>query len=166
MRFLRLFAVAAIVIAVDMTGLAAVASSATCAIVDTINASGVITVTQPAALSRLLVRQHTVTGDESTSDKAPHQAVATSRTGYRVQVYDDNNPRTARRNAEAYHARMTAEFPYMKTYVSFNSPYWCVKAGDFRTRAEAEAAMAEIRRAFPALSAYLRVIRDRINVID
>ena len=89
-----------------------------------------------------------------------------TRTGYRVQVFDDNNPRTARSNAEAAHRRLAAEFPEMRSYISFNSPYWRVKAGDFRTRAEAEAAMAEIQHAFPALAGYIRIVRDKINVND
>ncbi|MCM1066923.1 MAG: SPOR domain-containing protein [Muribaculaceae bacterium] len=138
-----------------------------CAIVDSINASGTITVMQPDALVRLLSGNGAATETsavESDTEATQHSAVA--RTGYRVQVYDDNNPRTARRNAEAYNARISTEFPHIKTYISFNSPYWRVKAGDFRTRAEAEAAMAEIRRAFPALGAYLRIIRDRINTTD
>jgi len=50
--------------------------------------------------------------------------------------------------------------------MTFNSPYWRVKVGDFRTRGEAEAAMAEIREAFPSLSSHLRIVRDKINIYD
>ncbi len=54
----------------------------------------------------------------------------------------------------------------MRSYIMFNSPYWRVKVGDFRTRAEAEAAMAELRHAFPSMAAYMRIVRDKINTYE
>lgn len=136
----------------------------TLSIVGTINASGNIRIDQPAAMAPRLARVATSAPDEADEVSRPHTQA--SHAGYRVLIYDDNNPRTARRNAEAYNARVAAQFPGLRTYISFNSPYWQVKAGDFRSRAEAEAAMAEIRHAFPGIAAYLRVIRDRINITD
>lgn len=130
-----------------------------------ISAAGNISINQPEALARLL--EYVPTGEtaEAGETELQHGSAAT-RTGYRIQVFDDNNPRTARSNAEATHRRLSAEFPDMRSYISFNSPYWRVKAGDFRTRAEAEAAMAEIQHVFPALAGYIRVVRDKINVND
>ena len=130
-----------------------------------ITAAGNITINQPEALARLLEYIPAAESAES-SDGEIHPGSVATRTGYRVQVFDDNNPRTARSNAEAAHRRLAAEFPEMRSYISFNSPYWRVKAGDFRTRAEAEAAMAEIQHAFPALAGYIRIVRDKINVND
>lgn len=132
-------------------------------IVDTIAASGNIVIDQPEALARLLVyRPVIVTETEAEASEQHNHPVV--RTGYRVQVFDDNNPRTARRNAEAANQRIASQFPHLRSYMSFNSPYWRVKVGDFRSRAEAEATMAEIRQAFPSLSPYLRVVRDKINL--
>jgi len=85
------------------------------------------------------------------------------RSGYRVQIFDDNNARTAKSEAQARRNRVGARFPEYNTYISFNSPYWRVKIGDFRTRSEAEAAMGAIRAAFPAYGSQLRIVRDRIN---
>lgn len=133
-------------------------------IVDTIVASGNIVIDQPEALARLLVYRPVIVTDseaEASENQHSHPVV---RTGYRVQVFDDNNPRTARRNAEAANQRIASQFPHLRSYMSFNSPYWRVKVGDFRSRAEAEATMAEIRQAFPSLSPYLRVVRDKINL--
>ncbi|MDE6526126.1 MAG: SPOR domain-containing protein [Muribaculaceae bacterium] len=135
----------------------------TISIVNAINASGNISVIQQAAMSARLTKEH----DSSCSDNADTTPRSQhSNVGYRVQVYDDNNPHTARQNAEAYNARVAAMFPGIRTYVTFNSPYWQVKAGDFRSRAEAEAVMAEIRYAIPTLAPYLRIIRDRVNLTD
>lgn len=136
-------------------------------IVSQINSSGNIMVEQPAQLELRLQRQHQEIPD-SDSESQIHdgnRAVA-SRSGYRIQVFDDNNPRTAAGQAKVRGQQMEASFPQYKTYVSFNSPYWRVKVGDFRTRGEAEAALVNIREAFPQLGAYLRIVRDRINIFD
>lgn len=135
-------------------------------IVDSIESAGSITIDQPAALARLLVFKNTPAGGDTSGENHAVSVPSTTRTGYRVQIFDDNNPRTARSLAESANRRVQADFPELRSYLSFNSPYWRVKVGDFRTRAEAEAAMAEIRQAMPDLKPYLRVMRDKINVID
>lgn len=148
-------------LALSTADLAAVNPSDSVTIVSAINASGSIVVSQPAEVNALLIK---VPGADDLSEESHKSNV--SKVGYRVQVFDDNNPRTARRNAEAYHAQMQKQFPEFRSYLSFNSPYWRVRVGDFHNRAEAEAVMAEIRRAVPALSAYLRIIRDKINFTE
>lgn len=135
------------------------------AIVDSITCWGNIGISQPQALAALLcapARDNAATESE-TIESTTH---ASGRTGYRVQVFDDNNPRTARSQAEARHAQVMAQFPHLRAYVTFNSPYWRVKVGDFRTRAEAEAVMAELKLAFPGMAAYMRIVRDKINTVD
>lgn len=145
-------------------------------IVARINESGHVRVTQPSELARRLMPSDVaetaetpggvLPGEETAVSSQPARTPVSSRVGYRVQVFDDNNPRTARSQANAKRQQMSDRFPEFQAYVTFNSPYWCVKVGDFRSRSEAEAAMREIRQAFPALSAYIRVVRDRINLFD
>lgn len=139
-------------------------------IVADIEAGGTITISQPARLDSLLRRPAAIvrTDDGKESSAADHAAATTrsARSGYRVQLFEDNNPRTARNAAQGYHNRVQAEFPQIRSYVSFNSPYWRVKAGDCRTRAEAEAMMAELKQAFPNLAPYMRIVRDKINSFD
>ena len=132
-------------------------------IVDSINCGGTVSISQPAAFDAIMKR--TATANGATANGLSQQHVAT-RAGYRIQVFDDNNPRTAHREALAKKDQMSAAFPAYRTYVVFNSPYWRVKVGDFRSRTEAEAAKNEIVHAFPSLAAYVRIVRDRINVFD
>lgn len=139
-------------------------SDSTVSIVNRINASGNIRVIQPASLEVLL--QKKPEAHQSEENIAADSRQNNVRSGYRIQVFDDNNPRTAAAQAKANGHRMEAMFPQYRTYVSFNSPYWRVKVGDFRTRGEAEAALESIREACPALNTYLRIVRDRINITD
>lgn len=138
-------------------------------IIDRITSFGNIRVYQPENLYRLIeptVSTDSIAPGEGTATVDESDENATTRSGYRVLVFDDNNPRTARTQAEARHRQMQSEFPNLRAYVTFNSPYWRVKVGDFRTRGEAEAAMAEMRHAFPSLAAYMRIVRDKINIFD
>ena len=145
-------------------------------IVASINAAGHVTVSQLEALTRRLsyARVQAAPGGETDEvaegnrieTVAERRQASATRAGYRIQVFDDNNPRSARSSAASYKNRVESAFPAYRAYVSFNSPYWRVKVGDFRSRAEAESAQAEIRRAFPELKAYIRIVRDRINIYD
>lgn len=80
-----------------------------------------------------------------------------------MEVFADNNVRTAKSRATAKRRNLMARLPQYRVYLTFQSPYWRVRVGDFRTRGEAEGAMAEIRRIFPSYSSDLRIVRDRIN---
>lgn len=117
---------------------------------------------QPQALNQRLVASVSVS--QSDESEASSEVVAPKvRAGYRVQVFDDNNVRSAQRDAQSCKKQIESHFPEYPVYVTFSSPYWRVKVGDFKTRGEAEAAMGEIKHAFPAMAKSLRIVRDRIN---
>lgn len=128
-------------------------------VVASVNASGNITVTQPAAVAPLVAKAV----PEPSAPDAPEAVPAQTRVGYRVQVFDDNSPAKARARANSKSAQYAEAFPEWEVYVTFKSPYWQVKVGDFRTRLEAEAAMEHIKSTFPAEAPYMRVVRDRIR---
>lgn len=86
----------------------------------------------------------------------------TKSAGYRVQVFSDNNARTAKAEARAKSQAISQRLPYA-TYVVYQSPYWRLKVGDFPTVSEAENAADEIKKLFPAYAREVRVIKDRIN---
>lgn len=139
----------------------------TLCIVDSINASGHIAVVQPGKLTERLTRRispATTLGEDATETTRPE--VIATRNGYRVQVFDDNNPGTARRQAEMRRAQFENAFPQWRAYVTFNSPYWQVRVGDFRRRGEAEAALAQIRDAVPSVAAYARIVAEKINITE
>lgn len=133
-------------------------------ILSKIRASGNVVVIQPVSLDSLLMPVESDAAAVAEGEGRQHASA--SRTGYRIQVFDDNNPRTAAAHAKQREQQVRAAFPHLKAYVSFNSPYWRVKVGDFRTRGEAEAAMEEIREVFPQYGAYLRIVPDKINISD
>lgn len=135
-------------------------------IISHIMAGGTITVNQPAALDSLIARPAVAIADGASATESRPSEASSTRSGYRVQLFEDNNPRSARSQAENYHRRVQAEFPQLRSYISFNTPYWRLKAGDFRTRAEAESVLSELKQAYPAIAPYMRVVRDKINITE
>lgn len=134
-------------------------------IVERINASGAIHVDIPASVEDMLVAEGGRTSNLSDeAELSPMVERQQRKVGYRVQVFDDNNVMTAKADAEKRCNMVRSRFPDMEVSIEFNSPYWRVKAGNFRTRSEAENAMAALKAAFPSLASQFRVIRDRINL--
>lgn len=121
-------------------------------IVESINeANGSVTVVQPMELDRITSRFDS----KGTQSKRGM--------GYRIQVFSDNNTRTAKANAEYRKRTIQAQMPELRAYLTFESPYWRVRVGDFRTQAEAAAAMRQLKEAFPAFANDFRLVRERIN---
>ncbi len=150
-----------------LTQLSAQTVNDSLSIVDHITADGVNTISQPEALRKLLQRADTAVADDE--EKAAEEGTVGGPyrvAGYRVQVFSDNNAATARNEARAKSRNISERFPEMRTYVSYTSPYWRLKVGDFRTKREADDAAEEIRQAFPSYSKEIRVVRDRINVVN
>jgi len=136
----------------------------TTTIVDHITLGTKNVVTQPDQLTR---RLFPITDVEGTEQKEEMQRPVNGRmAGFRVQVFSDNNSRTAKNEARSKQRKISSRFPQYQTYVMYTSPYWRLKVGDFRTQQEANAAADELRKAFPAYSKEIRVVRDRINVAD
>jgi hypothetical protein len=75
--------------------------------------------------------------------------------GYRLQIYSGSN----RNAAYAAQARFNREFPEMRTYISYREPNFKVKAGDFRSRLEAEKMKASLQSTFSAMF----IVSERIN---
>lgn len=75
--------------------------------------------------------------------------------GYRVQIFFGND----RKEAYNEQARFASLYPEYATYISYTQPNYRVKVGDFRTKAEAQRLMTELRPQFPTLF----IFNERIN---
>jgi hypothetical protein len=81
--------------------------------------------------------------------------------GFRINIFfqSGNNSRSS---AMAAHNAFSERFPNMKSYVSFEEPYFRVNVGNFRTRLEANAALENLRLTYPQAN----VVRDVLDVRD
>jgi hypothetical protein len=108
---------------------------------------GKVEVIKDPLIDTLIARRPTlnkssITGDETTS-------------GYRVQIFFGSS----RQGAYDAQAKFNEEYPELHTYITYNEPNFKVRAGDFRTRLEAEKLVKEIAPMFTSLF----IIPDKIN---
>jgi hypothetical protein len=116
------------------------------------NTGGAIRIEQPAELSRRVAR----VGDdvEQNMVKVPI---------YRIQLFSSNNT-TAKAQAESLAKEFAASFPDIPSMVSYVSPFWRLRVGEFRTYEEANAMLPIIQNKFSDMQRGMLIIRERISV--
>ncbi len=80
--------------------------------------------------------------------------------GYRVQVYMENSQKQSKAGAFEREKRIKEKFPELTTYVSFTSPFWKLKVGDFRTHTDALVLAKSLKSEFPDMSGEIIIVRD------
>lgn len=88
--------------------------------------------------------------------------------GFRVQVFADGRDQNTLESRVKMRANaISAKFPKYRgqVYTFSHSPNWYCRIGNFQTQKEAAAAMAELKRAFPAFAGEMRVVNSEIVVI-
>ena len=110
---------------------------------------GTITLVQDTRIEKLLERQITLNKRKGGID------------GYRIQVFF-NSGRDAREEAIRVKAGFLSEFQDIPVYIVYQSPFYKVRVGDFRTKYEALGAFRHIKHKYP--SAY--IVQDVIPFPD
>lgn len=82
--------------------------------------------------------------------------------GFRIQVYFGDNSRKGKTEARAAGLRFRNSFPDLPVYVSFASPHWLCRAGDFRSMEEASEVLRQIREMGIFREAV--IVKSKINV--
>ena len=88
--------------------------------------------------------------------------------GYRIQVFSDGrNQNTLEARAKARGNAILAKFPKYKgqIYTFSHSPNWYTRVGNFKTSAEANASLSELKKAFPGFASEMRVVKSQIIII-
>ena len=109
---------------------------------------GVVKVYQSPELTSLLRRDTTAIEEQMVS-------------GYRIQVYSDNMQRRAKEMAQERAQMIQASDSTLATYVTFNSPFWRVRVGNYSSYEEAAIKLRELKKQFPAISD-MRIVKDII----
>ena len=65
--------------------------------------------------------------------------------GYRVQVFFGGNQRTDQSKAQQIGTKIQSRYPELRAYVTFESPHWRCRVGDFKTREEASPYVHRLR---------------------
>lgn len=114
-----------------------------------------VIVYQDSAITQLMIDK--ITGTER------HE---TTIAGYRVQIFSSNDIATAKNTAFGLEKRVNEKRLSDKTYVQYNSPFWKVRIGDYKTIEEAQLMRVELIKLFPDLQGDIYVVRDQITVLE
>ncbi|MBS1530702.1 MAG: SPOR domain-containing protein [Bacteroidetes bacterium] len=76
--------------------------------------------------------------------------------GFRVQLYSGS----VRKDAYNIQARFQQDFPDIRSYVTYTEPNFRVRAGDFRTRMEAEKFQDQLKKSYEGIF----IVTDKINL--
>lgn len=118
---------------------------------------GKVKVVQPAQLAKRVSRAEGVIKYDGNKGYAQSS-------GFRIQVFSDNDYRTAKNNALYKEGLIQQAFPKLETYVTFTSPFWRLRVGDFRSYEEAGNALIQLKKEFPQMAREMRVVRDKIHI--
>lgn len=122
-----------------------------------------VIIEQPEGLNQLLISKKS---KDKVEEVVTRDGVKKIQGGYRIQVFSDNNSRTARGEAMRKESEITSEFPVLTTYITYKAPAWRLRVGDFETIEEAVEMLNEIKEIFPDLSRELTIVRDRIILVE
>jgi len=137
-------------------------------IIDELNSSkwgqGDVMVMQDDALQgKLAVRVAGPTvsaGDHGATSSNINVPPGTKVREYKIQVFMGNNQQQSKREAESKQAQIRGAYPELRTAVSFQSPFWRLRVGSFRTKEDAEAMMQDMRKTFPAFGREMTVVSE------
>ncbi len=118
----------------------------------------------PTILDRLLKEDE----KKQSSGQAPLKPGINKLAGFRVQIFSDGrNQGSLEQRARARANAVVARFPKYRgqVYTFSSSPNWYARIGNFRTSGEAEAALTELKRAFPQFASEMRVVKSPIVII-
>lgn len=117
--------------------------------------SGTIRFHHDSRIETVVSQNSPATMSNATASQAPT-------VGFRVQVYSSNRQRVAKDEALRLETQLTEAFPTVGVYVSYTSPFWRVRLGNFTTTEEARVFTDELLRRFPNLRSATYTVRERI----
>lgn len=135
-------------------------------IIEDLNSSksneGNVTVYQDEAIKGILAKPAPVNLPVYSSGDGSVQYVKLR--GYKIQVFSGNDQIKSKDEAYQKESLINASFDDLETVVYFNSPRWILRAGNFRTRSEANAFMEKLRDHFPSFGKEMYVISDTVKI--
>lgn len=84
--------------------------------------------------------------------------------GYRIQVYSGNDQKKSRQEAYAKKEMIVSNSPDIDVNITFNSPVWRVRVGNYRTYEQAFAALKELKNKFPSFGREMHIVEDVIKL--
>ncbi len=137
-------------------------------IVDELNSSkwgqGNIKVMQDEAVQGLIAVHHinVVDTTKSLGSIDPNTSYTKAK-GFKIQVYSGNNQAKSRNEAFSRRSQVENAYPQLESEVTFKSPFWRLRVGNFLNREDAEEVLKEMKKTFPRLGREMYVVPDVVK---
>lgn len=84
--------------------------------------------------------------------------------GFKIQVFSGNNQRTSKNEANSKQQMINQAFPEHESVVAFDSPFWRLRVGNFRTRDEASRVLDDMKKAFTSFGKEMYIVVDEVKI--
>lgn len=84
--------------------------------------------------------------------------------GYRIQIYSGNDQNHSKKEAFERDAIFKRDFPELETFITFKSPFWRMRVGNFSSYEEAFKEMRRIKEAYPQYGKETYIVKDDIKI--
>ena len=84
--------------------------------------------------------------------------------GFKIQAFAGNNQRRSKDEAYYKQRLINTSFPEQETVVIFDSPFWRLRVGNFKSREDANAVLQDMRRTFPGFGKEMYIVIDEVKV--
>lgn len=84
--------------------------------------------------------------------------------GFKIQAFAGNNQRTSKNEANYKQGIISQAFPEHEAVILFDSPFWRLRVGNFKTRDEANEVMKAMREVFPTFGKEMYVVVDEVKI--
>jgi hypothetical protein len=103
------------------------------------------------------------TTEEVNAGKKVSKNVVRAR-GYRIQVFSGNDQKRSKNEAYSRKSSVQSAFPNMDVSITYKSPVWRVRAGNFKTYEQATQALNEMKARFPGFGREMHVVDDVVRI--
>ena len=142
------------------------ATSASKSILEELNmprrGQGSVIVYEDEAIKGILAKPNSANLPVYTSEDGTTQYVKMR--GFKIQVFSGNNQRRSKDEAYSKQRLINDRFEDIETVVYFKSPRWILRAGNFRTREEADVMLKEIAKQFPSFGKEMYIVSDTVKI--
>ena len=84
--------------------------------------------------------------------------------GFKVQAFSGNNQRTSKNEATSKQQLINQAYPEHETVVTFDSPFWRLRVGNFKSREEANEVLKQMKESFPSFGKEMYVVVDEVRI--
>lgn len=123
---------------------------------------GNVTIYQDEAIKGVLAKPNPTNLQVHTSEDGTSQYVMMD--GFKIQVFSGNDQRKSKNEAYAKQKLVNDSFEDIETVVYFRSPRWILRAGNFKTRHEADVVMKQIAKQFPSFGKEMYIVSDTVKI--